>query len=111
MATLFSTSTVRPGKMILNQGPALAVSGHTCPAPTTSRHDLTGGPAELWTIPAGEANQILVLSSSDDITIINGNGNLQTGLDFEFANAGDRLMLICDGTNWFKVAPGSHSVA
>jgi hypothetical protein len=106
-----SSSIATIGKLILSAGAALTVADHTCPAPTSSRHDLTGGAVELWTIPVGVPNQVLVLSSSTGVTIINGNGNLQTGLDFSFDHAGDRMALICDGSNWYKIAPGSASVA
>lgn len=116
-ASVGSISDATLKLLTLGDGSPLAVASHTVPAPSSSRHVLTAASlgTELWTIPAAPARQLLLLScdvaSEGNITIINGNGNLQTGLDYAFDHAGDRLLLESDGTNWVKVAPGSHSVA
>lgn len=92
------------------------ITDHVLSAPTSTCVRLVtsdGAAGELWTIPAGVENQLLILEADDNaslVSVINGNGNLLTGLDFTFDHDGDRLVLIAKGGVWYELT-GHHSVA
>jgi hypothetical protein len=99
---------------IAYEGAVLTIADHTITVSAPWHRINSTDAAELWTITPAASGTRVVLSvtlDNSNIAIINGNGNIQSGLDFTFDHAGDRIYLMCDGVNWQKVAPGSHSVA
>lgn len=103
-------------RIVFGPTTTMTVTDHVATAPTSTCARLVtndGAAGELWTIPAGIENQLLILEADDNaslVSVINGNGNILSGLDFTFDHDGDRMVLIAKGSVWYVLAR-SHSVA
>jgi len=85
--------------------------------PTSNRHNVDteadASTDDLVTITATDRDgQILVLSANNDgrtVVCKDGTGNLQLSGDFSLTHTNDRIMLICDGTNWYELTRSDNA--
>ena len=71
-------------------------------AAPTNRYVKITGVATVNTIGVVKDGAPLILEATSTPTLKDGTGNLILNGDYAMA-AGDRIMLVCDGTNWFEV--------
>jgi hypothetical protein len=63
------------------------------------------GTTSITNITADAAGRIVIVKFTGALTLTDG-GNLKLGGNFT-TSADDAILIFCDGTNWYQVAPGS----
>jgi len=100
------------GIVTLERSDLTISSGSITPTKSYHRIDTESAAAtdDLTTITAGSIGDTLILqttSSDRDITVVDG-GNLLIAGDFVMDSTQDRIMLICDGTNWVEISRSNN---
>lgn len=74
--------------------------------------EAAGATDDLDTITGGQNGDIVILRANDSgrtVVVKDGTGNLRTAGDFSLDNTNDRIMLECDGTNWFELCRSDNA--
>ena len=67
---------------------------------------------DLDTITAGYDGQIIILKAANDtrdVVVKDGTGNLRLSSSFTMTHTDDRIILICDGTNWYEIGRSDNA--
>lgn len=100
----------RGGQVIMNAETELTIATGSI-TPNRSRHTVDtesdAATDDLDTIVALTDGTLLIISAADSARTVvakDGTGNLNLAGDFSLDNVEDKLMLVCDGTDWHELS-------
>jgi hypothetical protein len=113
--TVTATGAVTGGRFVTTAGATLTIAAGAVTV-TNGLHSIDTEAAaatdDLDTISGGTAGMILILraaSSTRDVVVKDGTGNLRLAGDFTLSHADDRLVLLDSGASWMELSRSDNT--